>query len=355
MATFNYKKFKEYKGHKLVFDLSLNSKLKGFIVIHNDNLGPTLGGTRISKYPSAQEALIDALRLSEAMTYKCAIAGLPFGGGKGVIIEESGMSRKEVLKEYALQVDKLKGEFYTGEDVGIHEEDVQYMLKFSPYFVGKTGQAGDPSYFAALSTFNSIKVALEFLFKSDKIAGRSFAVRGVGKTGTFLVKLLAYAGGKVFIFDRDKSRVRGLLVSNKNISEGEENLLDMDVDVFSPCSLGNDITKNNVKSVKAKIIAGTANNQLESIEVADTLFKRNILHIPDYIANAGGLLDVADELMSGGYSRKRVLKSIDDLKIPLRKVLSMSEKEKVSPFRIANRLAEQAFMKKKEKVYAHNR
>jgi leucine dehydrogenase len=330
---------------KLVVDLSVNSKLKGFIVIHNDNLGPALGGTRIAAYKSAEEALKDALRLSHTMTYKCAIAGLPFGGGKGVIIADPKMSKKEILGEYAKQVDKLQGKFYTGEDVGLEEKDVQYMLKFSPYFIGKTGQAGDPSYFAALSTCDAIKIALDFLFKSSKIQGRKFAVKGAGKTGSFLAKLLAFAGGQVFIYDHDAKKVKQLMKTSKNIFEAKAKIEELDVDVFCPCALGHDITVDNVDKIKAKIVAGTANNQLTSLEVADALFKRGILYIPDYIANAGGLLDVADELMPGGYSRKHVLKSIDDLQITLKKVLQISKKQNVSPLRIAHEMAEKKFLK----------
>ncbi len=341
---------KDSKKPKLIVDLSKNSKLCGYIVIFNDNLGPALGGTRFTEYESPKHALIDALKLAEAMTYKCAIAKLPFGGGKGVICSQSGMSRKEMLKEYALQVDKLHGKFYTGEDVGLEEEDVQYMLKFSPYFIGKTGQAGDPSYFAALSVFNSIKAALHFRYKNESVNGRTFAIKGVGKTGGFLAKLLAYANAEVYITDNDQNRVEKLIGVHKNIKEAPSDVLDMEVDVFCPCALGNDITEKNVDKVKAKIIAGTANNQLESLEVGDKLFKKGILHIPDYISNAGGLLDVADELMPGGYNRKRVLSEINNLKVNLESILARSKKEKLSPIRISNQLAEKSFLKRKEKI-----
>ncbi len=334
---------------KLIVDLSKSSKLKGYVVIFNDNLGPAVGGTRIADYRTSKEALTDALKLSEAMTYKCAIAGLPFGGGKGVIIRQPGMSRKEMLKEYALQVDKLNGDFHTGEDVGIEEEDVQYMLKFSPYFIGKTGQAGDPSYFAALSAFNSIKATFHFLFKHESVEGRTFGIKGVGKTGTFLAKLLAYAGAKVLVFDPDKNKMRQVISHSKNISEAPENVHELDLDVFCPCALGNDINKKNLSKIKAKAIVGTANNQLESLEIGDALFEKGVLHVPDYIANAGGLLDVADELMPGGYKRKRVLDSIDQLRNTLELVLKKSKKEKISPIRISNQLAEKTFLKQ-EKV-----
>jgi leucine dehydrogenase len=340
------------KKPKLIVDLSKSSKLKGFIVIYNDHLGPALGGTRIADYESTDEALTDALKLGEAMTYKSAIAGLPFGGGKGVIVK-NGLSREEMLQEYAKVVDSLKGQFYTGEDVGMEEKDVQYLLKFSPYFVGKTGEAGDPSYFAALTAFNSIKVALNFLYKTDKIAGKTFAVKGAGKTGTFLVKLLSFAGGKVFVYDPDQKKVKKLMASTKNVFEADGKIEEMKVDVLCPCAMGNDITKKNVKRIKAKIICGTANNQLETRQIGDMLHNRGILKVPDYIANAGGLIDVADELMPGGYNRKRVLRSIENLKDTLLSILNRAKKEKVSPIRVADTFAERNFLtKEKQKISA---
>ncbi|MEJ0021837.1 MAG: Glu/Leu/Phe/Val dehydrogenase dimerization domain-containing protein [Candidatus Doudnabacteria bacterium] len=346
---------KEAKKPKLIVDLSKSSKLKGFIVIYNDNLGPALGGTRIVDYKSTKEALIDAKRLARAMTYKSAVAGLPFGGGKGVIVKQPGMSKKETLKEYALQVHKLKGKFHTGEDVGLNEADVQYMLKFSPYFVGKTGMAGDPSQFAALSAFKTLKIALKFLYKSDKIAGRTFAVKGVGNTGSSLTKLLSKAGGKVFVFDPDIKKVKKLVRSTKNVFAAKDDIAELKVDVFCPCALGNDITKKNVNKIQAKIICGTANNQLESPEIADILFKRGILKVPDYIANAGGVIDVADELLPGGYDKKRVLRKIDSMKKILLFVLNQSKKTKKSPIRISDAMAERSFLGKKESYNVYNR
>ncbi len=336
-----------------IIDLNQDSKLKGYIVIHNSNFGPALGGTRIAEYKTSKDALIDATRLAETMAYKCAIVGLPFGGAKGVIINQPGMSREEMLVQYAQQLDKLKGKFYTGEDVGMEEKDVQFMLKISPYFIGKTGQAGDPSYFAALSAFNSLKVALKFLYGSEKITGKTFAVKGAGKTGTFLTQLLSYAGGKVFVSDPDEDMVIKLMASTKNVSVAKEKIEELKVDVLCPCAMGNDITRKNVNKINAKIIVGTANNQLECREVADILFKRGILKIPDYIANAGGLIDVADELMPGGYNRKRVLRSIDNLKDTLLQVLNRAKKEKISPIRVADIFAEKIF--KKEKAYVNGK
>ncbi|HEX5430089.1 MAG TPA: Glu/Leu/Phe/Val dehydrogenase dimerization domain-containing protein [Patescibacteria group bacterium] len=350
-----YDKVSEYDHHRLVVDLSdKKSGLDGFIAIHNNNLGSSVGGTRIFPYKNKRQALSDVLRLSAAMTYKCAIAGLPFGGGKGVIIADpKKQDMKKILKAYAEKVGSLEGKFYTGEDVGLSEADVQYMLQFAPYFIGKENAAGDPSPFAATSAFYCIKVAIEFVFGSPEIAMRSFAVKGIGKTGGALARLLLDHHGKVFVADLDNDRVQAFARHNpKAVVVPLSEIDKLSVDVFCPCSMGNEITDKNVHQLKAKIIAGTANNQLQSGKLSAVLFKDGILHVPDYIANAGGLLDVADELLPGGYSRARVMEGIEKLKGVLRTVLSRSAREKINPDWVADEMAEKILHKvvKKEKL-----
>lgn len=335
-------------GYEMVLDLAAGDKessIQGFIAIHNTFLGPALGGTRVWRYDNNEEALRNALKLSRAMTYKCAVAGLPFGGGKGVIIlNGTSLSLDQVLKLYAEKVSLLKGQFYTGEDVGMTEENVQYMLKFSPFFIGKTGQAGDPSNYAALSTFYSIKVALEEKFGDPQIKGRKFVVKGVGKTGSELVRLLSQEGGDIIVSDTDKKAINSILCQYPNVQIAPVNEIEKQkVDVFCPCALGDDITAKNISDLGAKIIVGTANSQLETDKIGDDLFDRGILHVPDYVANAGGLIDVADELLPGGYNKDRVMSNIYKLKDTLKIILKGSREQNISPNRIANQIAEGRF------------
>ncbi len=322
----------------------IHRQLKGYIVLHNTVLGPALGGTRIYPYKSQTIALKDALRLAKAMSYKCAISGLHFGGGKGVIIADpKSKDIRNVLKMYAEAVNTLRGKFYTGEDVGLTEEHVQYMLQFSPYFIGKSHQAGDPSPYAAKSAFLAGQVACKKLFKSLKLEGRTVAIKGVGKTGSALAKLYARHKATVFIEDTDALRVKLLTSTFPNILKASAPTETLDVDIYAPCALGNDITKKNIGKIKAKIIAGTANNQLESRDMALALMKKGILYVPDYIANSGGLINVAGELLPKGYNAKKVDETIAKVIKNLEKLLTLAEKQRVSPLEISNQLAEQLF------------
>ncbi len=348
MDYIDINKTPEYQDHEQVVDLSEdNSGISGYIAVHNTNLGPALGGTRIFNYQDKEQALKDVLRLSRAMTYKCAIAGLPFGGGKGVIIADLAHSdTNAILKSYAEKVSSLKGRFYTGEDVGLSEPQVQYMLQYSPYFIGKTGLAGDPSKYAAMSVFLCIQVALEHLYNNSDITGKKFAIKGVGKTGSELAWLLAKAGGVVFATDIDSTKIDLLSKLHPNIQPVTmSEMQTTEVDVYCPCALGNDIDDERLKSLRAPIVCGTANNQLADESIKDKLFQKGILHIPDYIANAGGLINVADELLPGGYDKTRVLKNINNLKKTLKKVLDESSKQKLNPDAVADAMAEKIFNK----------
>lgn len=328
--------------HEQVLSLAeaSDNKIQGFIAIHNTTLGPAVGGTRLYPYSTEKEALYDALRLSEAMTSKCAIAGLPFGGGKGVIIfDPTNKSIKDTLKIYAEIVGTLQGKFYTGEDVGLTEAHVQYMLQISPYFIGRSDQAGDPSTYAALSTFYSIQKALQEKYGDSDIEGRTFAIKGVGKTGSELARLLTEFGGNISVADTNTDAVASLkkkLPKTKVVSV--EQIHKLEVDVYAPCALGDDITFDNIDDLRIKIVAGTANNQLQDISLADMLWEKNILHVPGFLANAGGLIDVADELLPGGFNRGRVLTHIGKLGKTLSEVLEISNAQNRAPDRVAEEM-----------------
>lgn len=345
-----YKSLPEYKNHERVVELNDSaSGLKGFIAIHSTKLGPALGGTRIYPYKNKQLALKDVLRLSNAMTYKCAIAGLPFGGGKGVIIANpTDKNILKILKSYAKAVDKLNGIFHTGEDVGLSEKQVQYMLKFSSNFIGRSHLAGDPSPFAGESAFLCARVAWKYLTGSDNLSGKIVAIKGVGKTGGALVKHFIKSGAKVFVSDINDKAVKSLLKKFTSVKAlSLTKLMDIKSDIYCPCAMGHDINKTSIKKIKAKLIVGTANNQLENIQIAERLRQKGILHIPDYVANAGGLIDVADELLPGGYKLKRVNTNIKKLQATLLDILKSAEKAHKNTDVVANEKAEKIFMNKK--------
>ena len=348
-VTQKYKTLPEFDNHQQIVELNDPiSGLKGFIAIHNTTLGPALGGTRIFPYKSKLLALKDVLKLSHAMTYKCAIAGLPFGGGKGVIIADpNDKNILKKLKSYATAVNQLKGLFHTGEDVGLSEKQVQYMLKFSPHFIGKSNLAGDPSPFAGESAFLCTKVALKHLTGSDDLTDKIVAIKGVGKTGSALAKHLCKNGAKVFVTDINIKAVKALIKECPKITAVTlQKLMDIQADIYCPCAMGNDINKQSIKKIKAKLIVGTANNQLENIGLAKKLQQLGIMHIPDYVANAGGLIDVADELLPGGYKLNRVEKNIKKLQNTLWDILKTSAETHSNPDFVANEKAEKKIPQK---------
>ena len=347
MQQYYFKKLKGFNNHKLVIKIKDKSAgLKGFIAIHNDSLGlPAVGGTRMFPYKSEKDALIDVLKLSRAMTYKCAMAKVPHGGAKGVIIGNPKKDKTEkLLKAYAKAVNSLKGEFYTGEDVGIEQNDVNIMLKFSDYFIGRPEFAGDPSPYAALSTFYSIQSAVNFIYKKSSLDGLKIAIKGLGKTGGELVNLLYKAFATIYVSDIDKTALTRIkrkfpkvkITDNKKIHT-------LPVDVYSPCAMGDEFSMKNVSKIKARIICGAANNQLADNKAGDWFFKHNIIYVPDYVANSGGLINVVDELAKDGYKRGRVLVRINEVKNMVRKILTLSLRTNKSPHIIADVIAESYF------------
>jgi leucine dehydrogenase len=342
------KAFEEYDNHQKVLHI-YNEKfgLNGFISIHNSNLGAAVGGTRMFPYSSEADALQDVLRLSRSMTYKCAMAGVNYGGGKAVIIADSkSFDKKQILEAYAAEVNNLQGEFYTGEDVGISEADVQFMLSEVPYFIGKSDKAGDPSPYASLSAFYAMQSAAEYIFGNKSLKNRKVAVKGVGKVGKRLVELLVESGAFVTIADIDVNRIREIAsISNliKVVSHSEIHKLD--VDVYAPCAMGGEFTEQTKKEIQARIICGVANNQLASSEVGDWFYQSGITYIPDYVANAGGLINVVDELEEGGYNPDRVRERIERVADTIKKVLEESERNHLPTNRIADKLAESIFNK----------
>ncbi len=315
--------------------------LRGYVAIHRKYKNkPSIGGTRFFSYRSETEALNDALRLSRAMSYKCVVSGLPYGGGKAVLIgDPRKLKSKALLKSYAKVVAHLNGVFYTGEDVGIEKADVQFMLKHADFFVGKTDQAGDPSPYAAESVFDLILAAIKVEMPDKDLSEISVAVKGLGKVGAALVEKLLKCGVRVVGADVQKDVMLRMkkkfpqmrLVSPSVISKQA-------VDIYAPCALGNEFTKDSIKNIKAKIICGSANNQLESSTVALMLEKNRILFVPDYLANAGGLINVADELHTRGYDKKRVVKNIALLKNTFNELYNLSKTERKSMYTIAELL-----------------
>lgn len=336
----------EFDNHKLVsFFYDKAAALRGFIAVHNTKQGVAVGGTRYWNYSSETEALVDALKLSQAMTYKCALAGVPYGGGKGVIIAHAAQSTKQkLLAAYAQRINLLQGTFYTGEDVGIDQKDVSILAKESKFIIGRPGIGGDPSPWAALGVLYAIKAGLEFLFGTSDIQGHTFAIKGIGKVGGELCRLLYENGGNIVAADIDKKRLRGMktkfpkmrIVNTAKIHKQK-------VDVYCPCALGDEFTKATIPQLRCKMICGGANNQLSSLEAGELLHRKNILYIPDYLANAGGLINVVSELEKNGYNKEQVEARVKNIEKTTKKILELSQISKKSTNRVTDDLAMKMF------------
>jgi leucine dehydrogenase len=338
MYNDNLENFSEFDSHTALLHLQdAGSGLKAFVAIHRGGIKePAFGATRIWRYGSENDAVRDALRLSRLMSYKSALAGLQNGGAKAVMMQPTPKSRNKCLCAYAKRLNYLSGRFITGTDVGLSPEDLKLMRRYTRNLVGfKT----DPTRFTAMGVFVAIRVALQEAFGSDSVENRSFAVQGLGKIGFELIRLVTRAGGRVTAADVSRKKIafarkafpKIKIVSVKRIFKER-------ADVYSPCALSSAINAENLASLRCRIIAGGANNQLDSFETARALHEKNILYVPDYAANAGGLISVVGEYY--GKTQGSIIGQVEEIGARLESIFRLSRAEDCSPEQVANRLAE---------------
>lgn len=342
----------EFDDHELIirfFDRATH--LRGYIALHNTTAGPAIGGTRYCYYQNETEALRDALRLSRAMTYKCALAHVPYGGGKAVLIAprspHAAKKRKNIkyLNAYARKIELLGGHFYTGEDVGLTETDITILAHTSSYIVGRPQVGGMPAHWAARSVFESMRAALKTVYASDSFQGRSVAIKGLGNVGFDLAGMLIRAGAHIIGADINRERVQRARAKLKKIRVVSPKSVHAErADIFSPCALGGDLSQVTIPQLQVSIVCGAANNQFAAPEDGARLFRRGIVYVPDYIANGGGLINVVDELHRGGYSQQRVEKNIRRVHTTVVRLLTESKKQHRPPDHIADQIARDRFM-----------
>ena len=314
--------------------------LKGIVAIHNTVLGPALGGCRMWNYKSEKEALVDVLRLSKGMTYKAAIAGLNLGGGKAVIIGDPKKEKSEELfRSFGRFIEGLGGRYITAEDVGTSIKDMDYVRMETKYVTGISksfGGSGDPSVLTAFGTYLGIKASVKHRLKKDSLEGLSISVQGLGSVGMELVKYLANDGMKIFACDIDRE-ITSLAEDKYKVSIVDlDQIYDQDVDIYAPCALGATINDDTIPRLKCSIVAGAANNVLSNPKVhSKALMDKNILYAPDYAINAGGLINVYNELE--GYNRDRAFSQAEDIYDILMDIFNKSEKEGV-PTNVASDL-----------------
>lgn len=347
----DFRTLPDYHGHKLVAMIhDEQTGLHGFIAIHNDVLGPALGGTRMYPYPNDLAAIVDALRLSRGMTYKAALTGVKFGGGKAVLIGDPKKDKTEAyLRAYGRRINYLNGAFLTGEDVGIAVADIEIVAKETPYVNGRSEGlhdgvkgSGDPSPVTARGVLHGIRACIETVFGNDTISGRSFAIQGLGKVGFRLARLLHEQGARLIVADVDGHMVERALTEFRGavaVEPGE--IHRQETDVYSPCALGAVVNDATLPEFRCRIVAGAANNQLATPAHGDGLFSRGILYAPDYALNAGGLVNVTDELEPGGYDRERALRKVARIYGTLKNIFERSASERIPTYLVADRMAEE--------------
>lgn len=333
---------KHGEHEEVIFCHDKNVGLKAIIAIHDTSLGPALGGTRMWNYKTEEEALIDVLRLSKGMTYKAAAAGLNLGGGKAVIIGDPKTQKSEGLfRAFGQFVNSLNGKYITAEDVGTGVQDMEYIFMETPWVTGipkDFGGSGDPSPYTAHGVLMGIKAAAYEKFGSEVLKGKKVAVQGLGNVGSNVVKYLVEEGAQVVVADIDKTRVDQCVQKFKVQSAGPEEILSVDCDILAPCALGAVINDNTISKLKCKVIAGGANNQLAEARHGDQLTELGILYAPDYVVNAGGLMNVFVELE--GYSPDRAFDKTRKVFDNVLKVFSIAKEEKIGTHKAADRLAE---------------
>src|SRR4051812_28447972 len=329
-------------GHeRVLFCSNPDVGLQAIIAVHSTVLGPGLGGCRMWPYESTEEAMLDVLRLSRGMTYKAAAAGLNLGGGKAVIIGDAKKEKtEELLRAFGRYVESLNGFYITAEDVGTSTEDMEVVYHETRWVTGlppEAGGGGDPSPVTAFGTLQGIKAAVQHL-GDDSLQGKSVAIQGLGSVGHNLAKFLRDEGAKVFGADIDADSIeRARELGVEIVPTGE--ILEVDCDVVAPCALGAVINDNSIPKLRCRIVAGAANNQLAEDRHGQELHNRGILYAPDYVINAGGLINVYNELI--GYNREVAMRTARGIYGNMVRLFEIARAQSLPTYIAADRLAEE--------------
>lgn len=338
-----FERLKSSSHEQIIFFKEKVSGLRAILAIHDTTLGPAIGGVRLWKYEDEDSAIEDALKLSRAMTYKAAGAGLNFGGGQTVVIGDPKTSKSEPLfRALGRFIDSLGGRYIAAEGVGTSYNDMDFIRMETRYVVGipnARGGSGDPSPLCAEGVMGGLE-ACQILLRNDAtLRGLRVAVQGVGRVGSVLVKSLVDRGMLVTIADIDAETVERVSSESRVDVVPSDEIYDVDCDIFCPCALGGVLNENTIGRLKCSVVAGAANNQLESEKDGDALHERGILYAPDYIINAGGLINVTDEIY--GYDPDRARRKTLATKDVLLNVLRAAKDKGIPTYRAADEFAEQ--------------
>ncbi len=333
----------QYDYKELAFYTDRAVGLRAIIAIHDTTLGPALGGVRIWKYATEEDALVDALRLGRAMTYKSAAAGLNLGGGKAVIMADSAKDKTEAMfRSFGRFVESLGGRYITTEDVGTTTRDMEFIATQTSHVTGlppHMGGSGDPSYPTSVGVYEGMKACAKEVWGKESLAGKTIALQGFGKVAGFLAEHLHKEGAKLVVTDIRKELVARAKAefSAKTLSPDE--IYDVPCDIFAPCALGGVLNDNTIPRLRCQVVAGCANNQLLEDKHADALARRDILYAPDYVINAGGVTNISFELT--GYDQDAALNKVREIRGTLEKVFAIAKKGKINTAQAADGLVEE--------------
>lgn len=335
MALFDHD---SYDNHEQVsFFTDEETGLKAIVSIHSTALGPAVGGCRMWNYASDDEALTDVLRLSRGMTYKNAVAGLSMGGGKSVIIGDSRTDKTEGLfRAFGRCIHSMGGRYYSAEDVGITTGDIMIAHQETPYMAGLEGKSGDPSPFTALGTYLGIKAAVKHQLGKDSVEGLRVAVQGLGHVGYYLCAHLHRAGAKLVVTDLNQEALKKVATEFNATIVGLDEIYDQDVDIYAPCALGATINDQTIPRIKASIIAGCANNQLAEHRHGEIIKNNGVLYAPDYVINAGGIINVSFEQ---DYDKNKATEKVEKIYDTLLTIFADAASQNVQTADVADQLA----------------
>lgn len=344
-----FEQMERYGHEQVIFNYDKATGLKTIIAIHNTTVGPALGGCRMWNYQNEQEALTDALRLARGMTYKCAVAGVNYGGGKTVIIGDPQQDKSdELFQALGTFIETLKGRYYTGTDMGTVGMDFVSAAKQTGYVVGlpeEYGGSGNSAVITAYGVWQALKATAKEAFGSDSLNGLTIAVQGVGKVGYHLLQHLRAEGAKMIItdiLDDNLKKARQDYPEAKAVKP--EDIYSVPCDIFSPNAMGGGINDETIHKLQCRAVCGAANNVLAEPRHGDMLHSKGVLYAPDYVANAGGLIQVADELH--GFSKERAQRNTSLIYDTLLQIFALAKKQNIPPYQAADLLAE----KKIEKI-----
>lgn len=343
-----FKRLETDNYEQLIFCHDAASGLRAIICIHDTTLGPALGGLRIWNYRSEEEAIEDVLRLARGMTYKSAAAGLDLGGGKAVIIgDPKKIKSRELFHAFGRYVDTLHGRYITAQDMNTTPEDINWIHEVTDYVVGIPEKSGDPSPITAFGVFRGILAAVNEVFGSEDLNGRVVAVQGLGAVGYKLCQHLHEAGAEIIVTDIDPVRVQAAVQKFGAAAVAPEEIYSVACDVFAPCAMGAVINEQTVDELKCRIVAGSANNQLADGSFGDRLMEREILYVPDYVINSGGVINVYEELR--GYNRDNAMEKAAAIYDSVAKIIEIAKRDNISTSRAADQMAEERIQAGKQK------